>query len=101
MLLTHIFNFDRQQRAELQTLFQRFVWLIGVNMHLDDVVVVHNHEAIADPAQNGAQAADITGFILALGNKFGAVSKRDVLIRNRGKSAAALEGVSSGIARSL
>ena len=85
VLLAHILDFDREQRAEFQPFLQRPVRLVGMHMHLNDVVVLHHDQRIPDIAQDRAQAADIAGLVLARGNELGAVGERDLLVRNGGE----------------
>ena len=55
MLLTHVFDFNGQQRTEFQALLERLVRLVGVNVYLDDIIILDNNQRIADLVQDGAQ----------------------------------------------
>ena len=82
MLLPHIFNFNRQQRSKFQGFFQCAVRLIGVHMHLDNIIIFHHDKRIANITQNGAHPVHIARFITPFRNKFGAISKGNVLVLN-------------------
>ena len=44
MLLTHVLDFNGQQRTEFQALLERLVRLVGVNVYLDDIIILDNHQ---------------------------------------------------------
>ena len=83
MLLAHILDLYREERAEFQTLLQRLVRLVGVHVHLYDVIILDHNERVADIVQDRTQTADIARLVLAFRDKFGAVCERDVLVADR------------------
>lgn len=83
MLLTHVFDFNGQQRTEFQALLERLVRLVGVNVYLDDIIILDNNQRIADLVQDGAQTSDIACLVLAGCDELGAVGEGDVLVVDR------------------
>ena len=83
VLLAHILDLYREERAEFQTLLQRLVRLVGVHVHLYDVIILDHNERVADIVQDRTQTADIARLVLAFRDKFGAVCERDVLVADR------------------
>ena len=83
MLLTHVLDFNGQQRTEFQALLERLVRLVGVNVYLDDIIILDNNQRIADFVQNGAQTSNIACLVLAGCDELGAVGEGDVLVVDR------------------
>ena len=77
MLLTHVFDFNGQQRTEFQALLERLVRLVGVNVYLDDIIILDNNQRIADLVQDGAQTSDIACLVLAGCDELGEMCIRD------------------------
>ena len=100
MLLTHVFDFNGQQRTEFQALLERLVRLVGVNVYLDDIIILDNNQRIADLVQDGAQTSDIACLVLAGCDELGAVGEGDVLVVDRSEVCGGL-GRSAATARSL
>ena len=83
MLLAHVLDFNGQQRTEFQALLERLVRLVGVNVYLDDIIILDNHQRIADLVQDGAQTSNISCLVLAGCDELGAVGEGDVLVVDR------------------
>lgn len=83
VLLTHVFDFNGQQRTEFQALLERLVRLVGVNVYLDDIIILDNNQRIADFVQNGAQTSNISCLVLAGCDELGAVGEGDVFVVDR------------------
>ena len=54
-----------------------------MNVYLDDIIILDNHQRVADLVQNGAQTSDIARLVLAGCDELGAVGEGDVLIVDR------------------
>ena len=100
MLLAHVFDLNGQQRTEFQTLLERLVRLVGVNVYLDDIIILDNNQRIADFVQDRAQTGNIARLVLAGCDKLGAVGEGDVLVVDRSEVCGDLVG-SAATARSL
>ena len=83
MLLAHVFDLNGQQRTEFQAFLERLVRLVGVNVYLDDIIILDNNQRIADFVQNGAQTSNISCLVLAGCDELGAVGEGDVLVVDR------------------
>ena len=83
VLLAHVFDLNGQQRTEFQTLLERLVRLVGVNVYLDDIIILDNNQRIADFVQDRAQTGNIARLVLAGCDKLGAVGEGDVLVVDR------------------
>ena len=83
VLLAHVFDLNGQQRTEFQTLLERLVRLVGVNVYLDDIIILDNNQRIADFVQDRAQTSNIACLVLAGCDELGAVGEGDVLVVDR------------------
>ena len=59
MLLAHVLHLDRQKAAVGEGLLQDFAWMVGVDMYLDDLIVVHQHQAVPQSIEEGPQCLGI------------------------------------------
>ena len=79
MLVAHVFDLDGLQRAVAQRLGQRPSGGVGVDVDLDDVVVLHQHQGIADAVEECAQ--QLGGALpLPRDDELRAVREDDVLV---------------------
>ena len=90
MLLTHVLDFYGEQLTEFQSGFQCLVRLVGVHMHLDDVIIFHDNQTVANAVEERAQALYIARLVAALCDKLGAVGKGNIFILNIAEGRAAL-----------
>lgn len=55
MLQTHVLDLHRDEGAVVQRLGQRLAGIVGMDMHLDNLVVVHQYEAVAPGSDRNAR----------------------------------------------
>ena len=78
VLLDHVFHLYRDELAELQALGQGAVGGVGMDVDLDDLVILHHHHAVADGGQELAHLVGILAGGLPGGDELGAVVKIDL-----------------------
>ena len=78
MLFLHVFDLDFGKGPEGQSFLDDLAGVVGMDVDLDDLLVVHHHDAVADGFQIRPELQG--GFFLfgAVDQKFGAVGKPDV-----------------------
>ena len=80
MLLAHVLYLHLGQLAELYALLDRLAGVVGVNVHLDDVIVVDHYNAVADGLEERAQRCRVLCAGLLVYDKLGAVREFDIQI---------------------
>ena len=83
MLNPHIFNLGLgvvDEDAELQRLGQRHTRAVRVDMHLDDLLIVHHNHAVPDGFQVRPQLGSVRRIRVFLHDEFSAVGKVDDLV---------------------
>ena len=80
MLLAHVLYLHLGQLAELYALLDRLAGVVGVNVHLDDVIVVDHYNAVADGLEERAQRCRVLCAGLLVYDKLGAVRELDILL---------------------
>ena len=85
MLDAHVLHLDGFELAVLYRLGQGFARVVGVHMHLDDVVVVHHDHTVADGVQISPQPQRIPVVpFITCNDILGAVCKGDVGVEGSG-----------------
>ena len=78
VLQAHILHLHGDEGAVVNGLAQSLAGVIGVDMNLDDLIVVHQHQAVAQLAQEGTKLLGIL-VVLPADDELGAVGKGNVL----------------------
>ena len=84
VLLDHVLHLDGDELAVFQRLAQSQVGLVGVDVDLDDLVILHHHHAVADGGQKLPQVIGVLG-IFPGADELGAVVKVDLLLVKGGE----------------
>ena len=74
VLLAHILDLYREERAELQPLHNCLAGVVGVYMHLDYVIVIYNDNAVADGFQECTQRGRVLCALLLVDDELRAVA---------------------------
>ena len=78
VLQAHILHLDGDEMAVLNGLVQSLAGVVGMHMDLDDLVVVHQHQTVAQAVQEGPELFGVI-LILPANDELGAIGKGDVL----------------------
>ena len=84
VLVAHILDLHGLERAVAQRFGQRAARRVRVDMDLDDIVVLHEHERVAEALEEAAQQLGIA-LLFTRDDELGAVGERDLLVVDRGK----------------
>ena len=89
MLQAHILDFYGDKGAVFQGLLQRRTGVIGMHMDLDDLIIVHQHQTVAQFGQERTQLLRVL-VVLPGDDELRAVGKGDVLVGKVGEIGALL-----------
>ena len=78
MLQAHIFNLHGNEGAIVNGLVKGFAGVVGVDVNLDDLIVVHQHQAVTQAAEEFPQLLRVV-FVLPGDDELSAVGEGDVL----------------------
>ena len=78
VLQAHVLDLDGDEGAVVDGLVQCLAGVVGVDMDLDDLLVVHQHQAVAQGVQEGPEGLHIH-VVLPLDDELGAVGEGDVV----------------------
>ena len=79
MLQAHILNLHGNEGAVLNGLVKCFTGIVGVDVHLDNLIVVHQNQTVAQTGQERAKRFWII-VILPGNDKFGEIGEGDILV---------------------
>ncbi|MPN37466.1 hypothetical protein SDC9_184985 [bioreactor metagenome] len=91
VLLAHVFDLHGEQRAVGEGLLQHLAGVVGVDMNLDDFVVIHQYQAVPQSVQEAPQKLGVL-FGVPRADKLGAVAEGDLLGGERGEIRLFLKG---------
>ena len=89
MLVAHVLDLHGLERAVAQRFGQRAARRVRVDVDFDDIVVLHEHERVAETLEKAAQQLRIALFFTR-DDELGAVGERDLLVVDRGEFRARL-----------
>ncbi len=85
VLYPHILHLDGFELAVFHTLRQSLARVVGVDMDLDDLLIVYHHHTVADGFEIGAQQKRIAVVpFITCNDELGAVCKGDVRLKGTG-----------------
>ena len=80
MFFAHIVNLDAGQGTVGQCLLNRQTWIVCMNVNLDNIIICHNYQGVADRAQIIFQflLCRLIRRFFCIDNKFRTITKTDI-----------------------
>ena len=80
MFLAHIVNLDAGQGTVGQCFLNRQTWIVCMNVNLDNIIICHNYQGVADRAQIIFQflLCRLIRRFFCIDNKFRTITKTDI-----------------------